>query len=93
MARKLIVLYDGTWNTPEDQTNVARSHVCAPPEAATAPTRSRSATGVLAPYAGQRANPRTRRLSNVNLLAPRRISKAASGMGCCSIWHLPDHEQ
>lgn len=24
MARKLIVLYDGTWNTPEDQTNVAR---------------------------------------------------------------------
>lgn len=24
MARKLVVLYDGTWNTPEDHTNVAR---------------------------------------------------------------------
>jgi len=24
MARKLVVLYDGTWNTPEDQTNVTR---------------------------------------------------------------------
>jgi len=24
MARKLVVLFDGTWNTPEDQTNVTR---------------------------------------------------------------------
>jgi len=24
MGRKLVVLYDGTWNTPEDQTNVSR---------------------------------------------------------------------